>query len=126
MKKINTLRDFLECELYEIDEDGQPIMTSRLIPGDDAFEYPEWVESGSFNCVPVIVYYRTTPEDQLIFNETGDFSSIDWYERIELIELDVETIFGMEEMVQSGEIPLSSALDTECIAEVESILSDFC
>lgn len=57
-------------------------LTNRLIPGDPNFEYPEWVEEGLLNGQEIKVYYQTTPEDKEIANRTGDWSLIDWEDRI--------------------------------------------
>ena len=70
--------------------DGNAEYTNRLIPGDEDFEYPEWIETGTLDGVPVAIYYRTTPEDQDAVEEYGgDWGSIDWLDRIDRISVDL-------------------------------------
>lgn len=60
-------------------------MTNRLIPGDEGFENPEWVEDALYNdgekSHKIRIYYRTTPEDAEIAEES-DWSNIDWESRV--------------------------------------------
>ena len=55
-------------------------MTNRLIPGDENYEYPEWVEYGTLpDGREVALYYRTSPEDSAMVEENGgDWGAIDW------------------------------------------------
>jgi len=70
--------------------DGNADYTNRLIPGDDNFDYPEWAEYGTLDGVPVVIYYRTTPEDQDEVEENGgDWGLVDWEERIDRITVDL-------------------------------------
>jgi len=65
-------------------------LTNRLIDTDPNFEYPEWVEYGTIDGIPVAVYYRTTPKDQELVTENGgDWGAIDWDERVDRIEVDL-------------------------------------
>lgn len=65
--------------------------TNRLIPGDEDYEHPEWSEYAVLDGVPIIVYYRTTPEDQKMVEENGgDFGAIDWEDRIDRIVIDLD------------------------------------
>lgn len=69
---------------------GNAELTNRLIPGDENFEYPEWAEYGTLDGVPVVVYYRTTPDDQEMVEENGgDWGVVDWEERIDRITLNL-------------------------------------
>ena len=68
----------------------QAELTNRLIADDPDFDNPEWQEFGTIDDVPIIIYYRTTPEDEEMVNENGgDWGSVDWDERIDRITLDL-------------------------------------
>lgn len=70
----------------EYDVTTQAEMTSRLIPGDENFEYPEWVEYATFEGDDYAVYYRTTPEDQKMVDECGgDWGTVDWVDRVDRV-----------------------------------------
>lgn len=63
-------------------------LTNTLIPGDESFEYPEWSEDAKLDGRPVRIYYRTTPADQKVFEETNDHGAIDWERRVtEIVEV---------------------------------------
>ena len=62
--------------------DGNAELTNRLIVNDPDFDYPEWIERGTIDGVPIAIYYRTTPEDQKKAEELEDWGSIDWEDRI--------------------------------------------
>lgn len=65
-------------------------LTNRLIDGDPGYEYPEWQESGRVDGVPVYVYYRTTPADQKLVNESdGDWGLVSWADRVDRIEINL-------------------------------------
>jgi hypothetical protein len=42
--------------------------------------------------VPVKVAYRTTPEDQALVDETGDWGDINWSMRLESVIVDCDQI----------------------------------
>jgi len=64
-------------------------LTNRCIPGDDNFANPEWSERSILDGVPVVIYYRTTPEDQVQVEAVGgDWGVVDWPERLDRIEID--------------------------------------
>lgn len=69
--------------------ENQAEYTNRLIDSDPNFQYPEWQESGTINGVPVNIFYRTTPEDAEIANES-DWGNIDWESRVDRIEINVD------------------------------------
>lgn len=69
---------------------GNAELTNRLISDDPNFENPEWTEYGTIDNVPVVVFYRTTPEDQDEVDENGgDWGAVDWLARITSIEIDL-------------------------------------
>ena len=73
----------------EIKSEGNAELTNRLIPGDEDFSYPEWVEYGTLRGIPVVCYYRTTPGDQEIADNIGCWGGIDWKSRLDRIEIDI-------------------------------------
>jgi hypothetical protein len=81
------------AELFGMLENGSGAeFTNRLIPGDENFEYPEWSEDAEIDGVPVKVAYRTTPEDQALVDETGDWGDINWSMRLESVIVDCDQI----------------------------------
>ena len=68
--------------------------TSRCLPDND--DRSEWREDGMIDGVPVSIYYMTTPEDADQVGEDGDWSMIDWANRIDRIEIDLNQCDRME------------------------------
>jgi hypothetical protein len=74
-------------EIFQGNSDCE--MTSRLIPGDENFDYPEWSETGTLSTTgkKVVLYYRTTPEDKKMVEENGgDWGDVDWVARMDRVE----------------------------------------
>lgn len=58
---------------------NQAELSSRYIASDPNFIRPEWTQSTTYKGVPLLEYFRTSPEDQeLVDDNGGDWGSADW------------------------------------------------
>lgn len=90
--------------LQQIEDLSGAEMTNRIIEGDENFNFPEWSETGVYKGVPVVVYYRTTPQDQKNVNEaSGDWGYVEWNERIESIMIDTVELDNTNLNVEKAE-----------------------
>ena len=71
--------------LYDYEETEQAQPTDRLLPDND--DRTEWYGYGTIYGLPARCVYMTTPEDEGHATETGDYGDIDWWDRVERIDI---------------------------------------
>jgi hypothetical protein len=117
-------KEFIDLKKWESTDEAK--LTGRLIDNDPNFDYPEWSEEGIYDDKCAVLFYRTTPYDQKIADETGDWSSVEWSARITHIECLYPDECNVYDCATIYQRAILNRLDSEKYREVMDSIIDKC